>query len=128
MFPFRLPPGYFSQNNINRVRASTELLLKPHFNRVHFVDDASIKRVMHRVIDERLEPLPKMFDRAAMYIASEIKEFELEKNRNLDLEKGFRFVGGVYDILGKMGPDLAVYKPSKNVSTVRFYHTYGFVG
>jgi hypothetical protein len=124
IMPFRLPENYFGPDNVNRVRKGVEKLLEKHFDKKYTIDDDSIYRVLHRTIDARLDTNDLMIDRTIMDIASEIKQFELERKRNLNLEQNFPFTGGIYDVLNKIGPDLYGIKRPKNISTLRFYHTY----
>lgn len=124
LVPFRNIPNYFTQENVLYIKKTVEDILCPSFIQKYTVDNDSILRVMHRVIDERLEPIPKMLERVVMYITSEIRQFELERARNIDLELGFKFTGGIYDNLYKIGPDIHNIKMVKNPSTLRFYHTY----
>ena len=60
-----------------------------------------------------------------MEIVNEIKTFELERIKNLRLEKYYEFGQKIYDVSTRAGPDMQHVKLSKQPSTLRFYHTYG---
>ena len=127
LVPTKVPPSYFSQDNIDHVRNKVTNILRHDFKFPIVVDDESILRVLQRVLDERLEPLYKMLTRAIMEITSEIKAFELERLKHLKYEKFYTFSQKIYDVAARSGPDMQRIKLSRQPSTLRFYHTFGNV-
>ena len=125
LIPTKVPEQYFGIENVEFVKQHVTDILSYDFESPIVVDDASVLRVLHRVLDERLEPLSKMLTRAIMEIVNEIKTFELERIKNLRLEKYYEFGQKIYDVSTRAGPDMQHVKLSKQPSTLRFYHTYG---
>jgi hypothetical protein len=120
-----IPEGYFSRFNIETVSNTITDILNSDFDHPVIINDEDIKRVMLRVLEARLEPTPLMLRRVIMEIVSEFKEFELERTKNLRLEKYYHFTQNIYDVSARKGPDLSIVKLSKQPSTLRFYHTFG---
>ena len=121
----RVPHHYFSKRNVDIIRLNVEKMLQYSFDKKYTVDIHSILRIMHRVLEERLECIDRMMERCVMYIVSEIKQFEIERNKHLNWEKEYRFSQMPYNISAGLGPPLHGIKYSRQPSTVRFYYTYG---
>lgn len=121
LFNHHVPHDYFSKNNVFKVKKAVELVLAPSFDKPYTVDENSIYRILHRVLEERLECEDRMLQRAVMYIVSEIKQFELERNKHLNWENKYKFSQMPYNVLDKIGPPLHGIKHSRQPSTVRFY-------
>jgi hypothetical protein len=125
LVPTKVPRGYFSDSVVSYIqKIVTEILSKDFINPIE-VDSSSVRRVLQRVLDDRLEPLPKMLTRVIMEITNEIKTFELERTRNLRLESFFQNARIIYDVSARSGPDMQTIKLSRQPSTLRFYHTFG---
>lgn len=122
LIPTKVPLGYFSDKNVKNIRNKIKEILLKSFDKPVIIDDNSIRRVMQRVLDERLEPYPLMEQRIIMYIVSEFKQFELEKNKNLRYERFFPYTQLVYDNTARSGPDMQTIKLSRQPSTLRFYN------
>ena len=126
LFTKKVPKDYFSEENVRKIKLEIAYNLYNNFNIPIYVDDASILRVMHRVLDERLEDKEKMFQRVVMEICNEYKTYQLEKVKHLRWERFYPFVKNVYDVSSRSGPDLQSIKLSPTPSTLRFYYSYGF--
>lgn len=127
LIPTKVPRHYFSQENVDKISALVTTQLAPDFNSPYVVDDASIRRVMQRVLEARLEPLPDMFRRVVMEITNEVRTFELERVKHLRYEKFYEFTARIYDVVTRSGPDMQTIKLSRQPATLRFYHTFGTV-
>lgn len=123
----KVPQGYFSDDVVEFVRNNVSMILEKDFVYPIVVDDSSIRRVLQRVLDDRLEPLSRMLTRAIMEISNEIKTFELERTKHLRYENFFEYTQKIYDISSKSGPDMQTIKLSRQPATLRFYHTFGTV-
>ena len=126
LIPTKVPIDYYSQERISFIKSEVARILSLNFTKIIIINDEDVKKVLMRVLDERLEEDYKMTQRAIMYIVNEIKSHQLERMRSLQWEKKFPFVNMPYDNLAKSGPDLSLYKPSKQPSTLRFYFSSGF--
>ncbi len=118
------PKEYFSDKTVECIKKHVENQLSVDFDKKYTIDDSSVRRILHRIIDQRLEDRDRMFQRVVMEIVSEIKQFELERIKHLKWEKSFPYQG-IYDYNTQLGPDLHSIKLSKNPATVRFWYTYG---
>lgn len=121
----KVPYGYFGDVIIKYVRETVTNILNKDFDGPIVIDDSSILRVLQRVLDERLEPLSRMLTRVIMEIVDEVKTFELERTKNIRLEKFFGYTQKIYDVSSKSGPDTQTIKLSRQPATLRFYHTFG---
>lgn len=126
LFNHNVPHDYFSLKNLKIIKNNVEKMLKSSFDKTYTVDDPSILRIMHRVLEERLECIDRMLERSTMYIVSEIKQFEIERNKHLKWENEYRFSQSPYNISARLGPPLHGIKLSKQPTTLRFYYTYGY--
>lgn len=124
LMPTKIPTNYFDSTKIQYISDEVTRNLRYTFKDNIKVTDDDIKRVLLRVLEERLEEEHKMTIRTIMYLINEVKAHHIEKMRNLNWEYIFPYVGGIYDNLSKTGPDMNLYKPSKQATTLRYYLTY----
>lgn len=125
LVPTKVPEHYFSQENVDYISEQVTNILTNDFQVSIVIDDESIRKVLHRILDDRLEPLQKMLERVIMEITNEVKTFELERLKNLRLEQYYTFSQKIYDIAARSGPDMQSIKISRQPATLRFYHTFG---
>ncbi len=126
LIPSKVPLNYFNKEKINFIKKEVCKILLRNFRKNTVIDDEDVKKILMRVLDERLEEDEKMTQRAIMYLTNEVKAHHIERLRNLYWEKTFPQVNQIYDNLSRSGPDLGLYKPSKQASTLRFYFSSGF--
>lgn len=124
LLPTKIPTNYFNPTKIYYISNEVTRNLRYTFKDNIKITDDDIRRVLLRVLEERLEEDDKMTRRAIMYLINEVKAHHIEKIRNLNWEYVFPYVGGIYDNLSKTGPDMNLYKPSKQATTLRYYLTY----
>lgn len=120
----KIPNGYFSQKNVNLIRNEITKNLSFDFEVPIIIDDSSIRRVMQRVLEERLESIDRMLIRVVMEIINEYKTYQLERIKHLRWERYFPFTQKIVDISSSSGPDMQTIKLSRACSTLRFHHTY----
>lgn len=89
VFSMAVPEGYFDADNIKFIQEKLDAVLKREVGWSVTIDKASIIRLMERVIEERLETIPKMNQRVVMYGASEYKRHVMEVNKRLNWEKNY---------------------------------------
>lgn len=127
IFPGYVPDGYFDDDNIEFIRGKIIQVLDIEFKQHIIVDRASVVRVMQRVLEERLETIPKMNQRVIMYITNEFRNHQQEAWRNLKWEAHYVQSQRLYDPTVERGPDLYDIKLANRLGkprvggTVRFY-------
>lgn len=126
LIPTKVPLDYYNKEKINFIRNEVSRLLSFNFKKTTLISDQDIKRILMRVLEERLEEDDKMTQRAIMYLVNEVKAHHIDRLRALYWEDLFPHVNQVYDNISKIGPDMGLYKPSKQASTLRFYFSSGF--
>lgn len=110
IFPGYIPGGYFDEDNISFIRNKiAEILNRTYVQKINF-DRASVIRIMQRVLEERLETIPKMNQRVIMYCVSEYLNHQQEIHRNLKWEENYIESQRLYDPMVERGPDLARIK------------------
>jgi hypothetical protein len=131
IFPGFIPDGYFDNDNVEFLRNKISDILNLEFRQKINVDRASVIRIMQRVLEERLEPIPRMNQRTVMYVTNEFRDHNLEANRNLKWEAHYVESQRLYDPTTERGPDLynikitdKLGKNGKIGGTQRFYFTY----
>lgn len=126
-----IPAGYFSPDNIEFLQNKITRVLSEFKQNIR-IDVASIKRVMARILEERIESVPKMNQRVIMSIASEFRRHEDTVQRALNWEETYRHDASqlVDRSAGSARFDFGNYKQPRgggfrpvdaDMSTVRFY-------
>jgi hypothetical protein len=130
IFSGNIPEGYLDDDNISFVTNKITDVLQREYVQAVNVDRASIIRVMERVLEERIETIPKMNQRTVMYICNEFRNHQGDVNKHLKWEKYYIESQRLYDPTVERGPDLDVKTVKvqnggqlKVGGTVRFYFT-----
>src|SRR4051812_10302405 len=89
IFPGFVPPNYFSEDNIVFIQHKIIHVLGLEFTQKILVDRSSIIRIMQRVLEERLESIPRMNQRVIMYITNEFRNHQIDANKHLKWESGY---------------------------------------
>lgn len=118
-----IPLGYF--DNVDDIQARVTRILNLNFDIPIVPDYDSVKRIMIRTLEERLEPKELMDQRTIMTLVDEIKNHFLERNKNLMWERVYTNTTSIYDSSVGSGPDTSCLKFSRAPSTLRFYNTFG---
>jgi hypothetical protein len=106
IFPGYIPEGYFGEENVEFVRAKVGELLKREYVQFINIDKASVLRIMQRVLEERLEPVPKMNQRVIMYLANEFRTYQMDLKKKMKWEDHYIESQRLYDSTTERGPDL----------------------
>lgn len=127
IFPGYVPDGFFEVDNIEFLRSKiAEVLGRTYTQKVNF-DKASIVRIMQRVLDERLETIPKMNQRVIMYCTSEYLNHEQQIHKHLKWEENYIESQRLYDPMVERGPDMARIKLANRLGKPRVGGTVRFV-
>ncbi len=127
IFPGSVPEGFFDEDNIQYIRARIAQILKGEFVQTVVFDNASIIRIMQRVLSERLEPVPRMNERVLMYLGDEFRNHQYDLHKKLKWEEHYIESQRLYDPTVERGPDLRNVKLANRLGkprvggTVRFY-------
>lgn len=128
VFPTTIPYGYFSTENITFIQQKIKKVLAREFTPVPNIDTGSVVRVLQRVIDERLESIPKMNQRTIMYICNEYRNHQVDATKHLNWEENYWKSQMIYDDSVGRGPDIMYgynfnTKRGTGIGTHRFYFT-----
>lgn len=129
LYPGYIPEGYFSDENIEFIRDKIKRVLKREYTQDVIMNRAGIIRLMERVVEERLESIPRMNQRVIMYAANEFRVHQLEVDKNLKWEAHFEESQRLYDGSTDRGPDTQKIKLANRLGiadvggTLRFYFT-----
>lgn len=96
IFPGFVPDGYFDNDNIEFIREKCAKVLSEYSQKINF-DRASVIRVMSRVMEERLEPIPKMNQRVIMYLCNEYRNHQNQLHKHLKWEEHYIESQRLYD-------------------------------
>ena len=92
-----IPLGYFDEDNIRFVQTKVKDVLKREFKQDILFDRASIIRLMERSLLDRIEPVPRMNERAIMYATNEFRVHQLEVDKHLKWEAHYVESQRLYD-------------------------------
>ena len=97
VFPGYVPDGYFDEDNIEFIRQKIAKVLSGEFHQLINFDRASVIRIMSRVLEERLEPIPKMNQRVIMYLGDEYRNHQYQLHKHLKWEEHYTASQALYD-------------------------------
>ena len=126
IWPGFIPHDYFTKENIEFISDKiTETIHKDITTDVK-IDTASIVRVMQRVLEQRLESIPKMNQRTIMYCVNDYLDYQLECNRNLKWADAYVQSQRLFDPSVRRGAIASwtvKLDPKNTATTARFYFT-----
>lgn len=120
------PKGYFSCKNVEFIKRKVQELVRKDFIVRMVVDDGSVVRIMQRVLEERIDGIPRMNQRVIMYIVNNYLTYQIETNKHLNWAENFSNSQKLFDCTTRRGAisNWTVYSsPKLTPSTVRFYFT-----
>jgi len=97
IFPTYIPDGFFCKDNLSFIQNMITHVLKREFSQNVIISEADIKKVMQRVMGERMESVPKMNQRVIMYITNEFRDHQLDVNKHLRWDENKHFAETLYD-------------------------------
>lgn len=127
IFPGRVPDGLFTKRNIDFVRAKISEVLGREYVQKIIVDDASIVRIMQRVVEERLEPVPSMNQRVIMYITNEYRNHQGELHKHMNWEDHYKSSQKLYDASVERTYDTQITKLANRLGRPRVGGTVRFM-
>ena len=93
-----IPLGYFDEDNIRFVQNKIAEVLSREYNKQRVqIDREGIIRYLERAIDERLEAVPKMNQRAIMYATNEFRNHQDIIEKRLRWEENYVLSQRLYD-------------------------------
>ncbi|HSA76322.1 MAG TPA: hypothetical protein VLE02_02135 [Nitrosarchaeum sp.] len=124
------PLGYFDEDNIQFIKRKISDVLSREYVQNVEVDDGSIIRIMQRVVEERMETVPKMNERVIMYITNDFRVHQMNVSKHLKLEAHYTQSQRLYDptVQSSKFDNCIIKQPNrlgnpKVGGTVRFYFT-----
>lgn len=129
VFPGFIPEGYFANDNIEFIRDKVRRELAQEYRQNVIVDRASVIRIMQRILEERVETIPRMNQRSIMTICADVRRHQDEIHRNLKWEAHYIDSQKLYDASVERGPDIYNIKLANRLGkprvggTMRFYFT-----
>ena len=83
IYPGYIPDDYFTKENVEYVQKKATELIHKDISTDVTIDTGSVVRILQRVLEQRLESIPKMNQRALMILVNSYLNYSLECNRNL---------------------------------------------
>ena len=127
IFPGYVPDGFFTDENIQFVREKIARVLKNEYVQDILVDNASIVRVMQRVVGERLEPVPRMNQRVIMYILDDFRNYQNELQKHMNWEEHYIESQRLYDPTTERTFDTMIVKTANRLGVPRVGDTVRFM-
>lgn len=125
-----VPEGYFSDENVKFVQNKATEVLRREFKQDILFNRGGVVRIMERVIDERRECVPRMNQRAVMYLTNEFRVHSLNVDKHLKWEAQYVNSQKLYNMdTGSSHFDQQKYKQPNRLGfpsvggTTRFYFT-----
>ena len=78
IYPGYLPSGYFDNDNVDFIHKKIIEILHQNFTQDIMVPKGDIKKIMLRILAERLEEIPMMNQRVLMTIVNEFRNHEID--------------------------------------------------
>ena len=127
IFPGYVPDGFFYDDNIEFIRNKVAEILGREFVQTIVIDRASTIRIMQRVLEERIESIPRMNERSLMYLCNEYRVHQFQTRKHLNWEEHFIESQRLYDPTVERGPDLRNIKLANRLGRPRVGDTVRFV-
>ena len=121
-----IPEGFFDSDNVDFIQKKiTEMINKDITTKVT-VPKESIARLMQRVLERRLDTVPRMNERTIMYAVNDYLNYQLETNKNLNWADGYIQSQRLFDPTCRRGVIsnwTVKLNPKHTPTTQRFYFT-----
>ena len=83
IYPGFLPSGYFDNDNVEFIQKKIIEVLHQNFTQDIVISTGDIKKIMLRILAERLEEIPMMNQRVIMTIVNEFRNHEIDVRKRL---------------------------------------------
>lgn len=97
-----IPRGYFDEDNIRFIQNKISSVLSREFIQKILIDRASIVRIMQRIIEERIEAVPRMNERVVMTITNEFRIHQNQAQNHMNWEENYVHSQRLYDPIGEV--------------------------
>jgi len=91
IFPGYIPSGYFSDENVSFIQKKLIEILHINFTQAIEVSKGDIKKIMLRILSEKLEEIPMMNQRVLMTIVDEFRTHQIDVHKRLWWSERSRF-------------------------------------
>jgi len=98
MYKGSVPDGYFGNENVLFIQNKITEVLSRQFKQKIKVPKGDITRILQRIIEERLESIPKMNERVVMTITNDFRNHQQERKRNMRWEEFYPLSQSLMDI------------------------------
>jgi hypothetical protein len=126
IWPGFVPEDYFTKENIDFLSRKITQMIHKDITTDVVIDTGSIVRVMQRILEQRLEDIPKMNQRVIMSIVSEYLDYQIDVNKKLNWADAYVFSQRLYDPSARRGAVSSwgiKLNPKNMPTTSRFYFT-----
>lgn len=89
VFPGYVPADYFSDRNINFIRDKIRSLLREEFDVAPEFYREDVVRVMQRVMEARLESIPRMNQRVIMELTRDFRNHQIDVRKKMNWSENF---------------------------------------
>ena len=83
IYPGYLPSGYFDNDNVDFILKKIIEVLHQNFTQDIMIPKCDVKKIMLRILAERLEEIPMMNQRVIMTIVNEFRNHEIDVRKRL---------------------------------------------
>lgn len=126
IWPGYIPHDYYTDENVEFLSKEITKAIQKDISTPVKVDTGSIVRVMGRVLEQRLESIPKMNQRVIMYVVNDYLDYALQTNRNLLWADAYVDSQRLFDPSVRRGAIAnwtVKLNPKNPATTSRFYFT-----
>jgi hypothetical protein len=106
ILPTAIPEGYFSDENVQFILDKIHAILMKEYDFVPKFVRGGIVRVMQKIIEDRLETIPKMNQRVIMTCCNDWRNYQQEANKHLNWEENYINSQKLFDPKARRGPDI----------------------
>jgi hypothetical protein len=121
-----VPENYYTKKNIDFIINEVSKILSKEFKQKIVYDSDSVKRILQRVFEEKLEEVPRMNDRAIMYLCANARSNIAQRDVRFSQEKNFENAMSLYDASAQRGVDLHGIRLKHHLGKPKVGGTMGF--
>ena len=124
IYPGFIPHHYFTKENVDFISQKITDCIHKDITTTVKIPDESIVRLMQRVLEQRLETIPKMNQRVIMSCVNDYLDYQLDVNKKLNWAEGYSWSQKLYDPISRKGAVSSwstKLNPKNSATTVRFY-------
>lgn len=122
-----VPENYFTKQNILNIINETSKILSKEYKQKIIVDENSVRRVLRRVFEEKLEPIERMNDRVIMILANNARNEITQRNTRMNFERNYEASQSLYDPIGMRSVDLKGIRLKQHLGKPKVGGTHQFI-